>query len=48
MAARAKMGHKTAKKDMVTQHLASLHFYQLAIPAPTSVHFGDRAAAAVR
>jgi hypothetical protein len=35
VAARARMGHKTATPDRVTPHLAALHFYQLAIPAPT-------------
>jgi mono/diheme cytochrome c family protein len=35
VAARARMGHKSASPDRVTQHLAALHFYQLAIPAPT-------------
>jgi mono/diheme cytochrome c family protein len=34
VAARARMGHKSAKPDRVTPHLAALHFYQLAIPAP--------------
>ena len=35
VAARARLGHKTATPDRVTEHLAALHFYQLAIPAPT-------------
>ena len=34
VAAKAKLGHKHATEDMVTPHLAALHFYQLALPAP--------------
>jgi hypothetical protein len=35
VAARAGLGHKHAPDDQVTSKLAALHFYQLAIPAPT-------------
>jgi len=35
VAARAGFGNKRSKKDMVTAKLGALHFYQLAIPAPT-------------
>jgi hypothetical protein len=35
VAARAKLGHKTTTDDRVTKHPAALHFYQLALPAPT-------------
>jgi hypothetical protein len=48
VAARAKMGHKSAAVDRVTQHLAALHFYQLAIPAPTPPAGSFDASAAAR
>src|ERR1051326_341451 len=35
IAAKARLGHKTNTPDMITAHLGPLHFYQLAIPAPT-------------
>src|SRR5439155_22491836 len=35
IAARAGFGHKHVPDDQVTSKLAALHFYQLAIPAPT-------------
>jgi hypothetical protein len=35
VAARAGLGNKRSKNDMVTAKLGALHFYQLAIPAPT-------------
>jgi hypothetical protein len=35
VAARAKTGHLRPRVDQVTEKLAALHFYQLAIPAPT-------------
>ena len=35
IAARARFGHKRAADDLATDKLAALHFYQLAIPAPT-------------
>jgi mono/diheme cytochrome c family protein len=36
VAAKARLGHKQAApgQDMVTPHLAALHFYQLALPVP--------------
>jgi hypothetical protein len=48
VAARARLGHKQAAKDMVTPHLAALHFYQLALPAPAAKPGSFDAAAAVR
>jgi hypothetical protein len=50
VAARARMGHKTATvaDDRVTKHLAALHFYQLAIPAPTPPPGSFDAPAALR
>jgi cytochrome c5 len=48
VAARARMGHKAAETDRVTQHLAALHFYQLAIPTPTPPPDAFDAAAAAR
>ena len=36
VAAKARLGHKQAAQDMVTPHLAALHFYQLALPVPTA------------
>lgn len=36
VAAKAKLGHKVAAEDMVTPHLAALHFYQLALPVPAA------------
>jgi hypothetical protein len=35
VAAKAGFGHVTHPSDQITPHLAALHFYQLAIPAPT-------------
>ena len=35
VAARARTGHERAADDQITSKLAALHFYQLAIPAPT-------------
>jgi len=47
IAARARFGHKRAQDDRVTAKLAALHFYQLAIPAPTPpADSFDKAAAA--
>ena len=34
IAARAGLGHRRAREDLVSDKLAALHFYQLAIPAP--------------
>lgn len=34
VAAKAGFGHVTSSNDLITPHLAALHFYQLAIPAP--------------
>jgi len=48
VAARAKLGHKQAAQDMVTPHLAALHFYQLALPAPEPKPGSFDAAAAAR
>jgi hypothetical protein len=46
VAARAGFGNKRSANDMVTAKLAALHFYQLAIPAPTPPEGSfDRAAA---
>ena len=36
VAAKARLGHKQSAQDMVTPHLAALHFYQLALPAPVA------------
>ena len=36
VAAKLRLGHKQAAQDMVTPHLAALHFYQLALPVPTA------------
>ena len=47
VAARAGFGNKRSNADMVTEKLAALHFYQLAIPAPTPPDGSfDKAAAA--
>jgi hypothetical protein len=47
IAARARFGHKRAPDDTATEKLAALHFYQLAIPAPTPpADSYDKAAAA--
>jgi hypothetical protein len=48
VAARARFGHRqNARDDRITSKLAALHFYQLAIPAPTPPEGSfDRAAAA--
>jgi hypothetical protein len=47
VAARAKFGHKRNPDDETTSKLAALHFYQLAIPAPTPPDGSyDKAAAA--
>jgi hypothetical protein len=35
VAAKAGLGHKTSDPDLITAKLSALHFYQLAIPAPT-------------
>jgi hypothetical protein len=35
VAARAGLGHKQSDPDLITAKLGALHFYQLAIPAPT-------------
>jgi len=48
VAAKAKLGHKQATEDMVTPHLAALHFYQLALPAPAAKPGSFDAAAASR
>jgi hypothetical protein len=48
VAARAGFGNKRSKKDMVTAKLGALHFYQLAIPAPTPPAGSFDTAGAVR
>jgi hypothetical protein len=46
VAARAGLGNKRSSPDLVTEKLAALHFYQLAIPAPKPPENSyDRAAA---
>jgi hypothetical protein len=35
VAAKAGLGHKQSDQDLITAKLGALHFYQLAIPAPT-------------
>jgi hypothetical protein len=48
VAARARLGHKQAAQDMITPHLAALHFYQLALPVPRAKAGSFDAAAAAR
>jgi len=48
VAAKARLGHKQAAQDMVTPHLAALHFYQLALPVPAARAGSFDAAAAAR
>jgi hypothetical protein len=48
VAAKARLGHKQAAQDMVTPHLAALHFYQLALPVPPARAGSFDAAAAGR
>ena len=48
VAARAGYGHKRDKNDLITAKLGALHFYQLAIPAPTPPAGSFDAAAAAR
>ena len=36
VAAKAKLGHKTSGRDMISSHMAALDFYQLALPVPTA------------
>jgi hypothetical protein len=48
VAAKARLGHKQATQDMVTPHLAALHFYQLALPVPAAKPGSFDAAAAAR
>lgn len=47
VAARARMGHTRAPKDLITSKLAALHHYQLSLPAPKPPkHTYDEIAAA--
>ncbi|HEY7783746.1 MAG TPA: hypothetical protein VIB00_03425 [Pyrinomonadaceae bacterium] len=48
IAAKAGLGNKRSTNDMVTSKLAALHFYQLAIPAPTPPEGSYDKAAATR
>ena len=48
VAAKARLGHKQAAQDMVTPHLAALHFYQLALPVPAAKTGSFDASAAAR
>jgi len=48
IAAKAGFGNKRSDPDLVTKHLASLHFYQLAIPSPTPPAGSYDATAAAR
>jgi mono/diheme cytochrome c family protein len=48
VAAKARLGHKQAAQDMVTPHLAALHFYQLALPVPAAKPGSFDASAAAR
>ena len=48
IAAKAGLGNKRSATDMVTAKLAALHFYQLAIPAPTPPPGSFEQAAATR
>ena len=48
VAAKAGFGNKRSHNDMVTAKLAALHFYQLAIPAPTPPEGSYDKAAATR
>jgi hypothetical protein len=48
IAAKAGFGNKRSDPDQVTEHLASLHFYQLAIPSPTPPDGSYDKAAALR
>jgi hypothetical protein len=50
VAAKARLGHKQAApgQDMVTPHLAALHFYQLALPVPVPKTGSFDASAATR
>jgi hypothetical protein len=48
IAAKARLGHVRHSPDMVTPKLAALHFYQLALPAPTAPPGSFDPAAAAR
>jgi cytochrome c peroxidase len=48
VAAQAGFGHKRSDQDMITAKLSALHFYQLAIPAPTPPEGSFDAEAAAR
>jgi len=48
VAAKAGLGHKASNPDLITAKLSALHFYQLAIPAPTPPESTFDAAAAKR
>ncbi len=48
IAAREKFGHVTNNPDLITSKLAALHFYQLALAAPTPPASSFDAAAAAR
>jgi hypothetical protein len=48
VAARAGLGHKRSDPDLITSKLGALHFYQLAIPAPTPPEGSFDGAAAQR
>ncbi|RIK43003.1 MAG: hypothetical protein DCC55_07005 [Chloroflexi bacterium] len=48
VAARAGLGHKRDEQDLITAKLGALHFYQLAIPAPTPPEGSFDKEAAVR
>jgi hypothetical protein len=48
VAAKAGLGHKQDDQDLITAKLGALHFYQLAIPAPTPPEGSFDAEAAIR
>jgi len=48
VAAKAGLGHKRSDQDLITAKLGALHFYQLAIPAPTPPEGSFDEEAAVR
>ncbi len=48
VAAKAKLGHKQNTPDMVSQHLAALQYYELALPAPMAKAGSFDPAAAAR
>src|SRR5687767_6334038 len=48
VSARSGSGNTRGKPDLVTSKLAALHFYQLAVPAPTSPKGSFDKAAALR